>query len=279
MPRVRSKRWCITLNNYTEEEESQLQSLVETRLCSYILYGREVGQQGTPHLQMYLETKKKVGLRSIKTMPGLSRAHVEKANGSLQSNQRYCRKEGGTVYEEGEPMQQGKRNDLLEIQSKIDSGVTVEVIAEENFSKWVVYRRSFEAYAALKIPQRTWKSFVHVLWGKTGTGKTRFAHDQARAWGFWGPGDFKWFDGYKGQEIVIIDDFRGEYPLPLLLKLLDRYPMQVPVKGSFVSWCPKKVFITSNVDPLRWYPLSDSMSVDALMRRLDKVEEIKESLF
>jgi hypothetical protein len=96
---------------------------------------------------------------------------------------------------------------------------------------------------------------------------------------YWKPGDFQWFDGYEGQRIVIIDDFRGEYPLPLLLQLLDRYPMQVPVKGGFSQWCPRKVYITSNIRPWLWYTDSPTESRDALMRRLDNVEEITEPLY
>lgn len=96
---------------------------------------------------------------------------------------------------------------------------------------------------------------------------------------FWSPGDFQWFDGYLNQPIVIVDDFRGEYPLPLLLKLLDRYPMQVPIKGGFVNWCPKKVYITSNIRPDIWYQDSDSASVAALLRRFERVDHVMQPLY
>lgn len=96
---------------------------------------------------------------------------------------------------------------------------------------------------------------------------------------WWSPGDFQWFDGYFDQRIVIIDDFRGEYPLPLLLKLLDRYPMRVPVKGGFTNWAPTKVYITSNVQPEFWYPEADGRSTAAMLRRLDHIEYIKDPLY
>lgn len=161
----------------------------------------------------------------------------------------------------------------------MDSGKSVNDIAESHFSKWVVYRKSFTAYAALKIANRSWKTQVHVLWGITGTGKTRFVHDQIQDSTFWSPGDYQWFDGYIGQSIVLFDDYRGEYPLQLLLKLLDRYPMSVPVKGSFTSWCPKKIYITSNVDPDWWYKDADSRSIAALKRRLENVEFINQNIY
>lgn len=276
MSRTRSKRWCFTLNNYTEEEESQVRCLVSEGSCRYIIVGREVGESGTPHLQGYLETNGKMSLSSMKKI--LSRCHWTKANGSAQSNRTYCTKEDRDAFEDGSPMAQGKRSDLEEIQEKLDSGVTTTEIAETHFSKWVVYRRSFEAYAARKIVPRRWKTQVHIYWGPTGTGKTRFCQDQVMDSKFWSPGDYKWFDGYSEQEIVIIDDFRGEYPLPLLLKLLDRYPMQVPVKGGFANWNPRKVYITSNVNPNLWYD-SDEWSRAALKRRFTNVEYVLDPLY
>jgi hypothetical protein len=204
---------------------------------------------------------------------------LEKARGNLQQNKEYCSKEDPNPFETGTPMSQGRRNDLEDIKSLLDAGATPIEIADTHFSKWVVYRRSFEAYATRFSTPRNWKTKVMVLWGKTGTGKTRYCHDQVMNSQFWSPGDFQWFDGYNGQPIVIIDDFRGEYPLPLLLKLLDRYPMRVPIKGGFVNWCPRKVYITSNVDPNWWYKEADSMSNDALQRRLDHIDLIEDSLY
>lgn len=96
---------------------------------------------------------------------------------------------------------------------------------------------------------------------------------------FWQPGDYKWFDGYVGQPIVIIDDYRGEYPLQLLLKLLDRYQMSVPVKGGFTEWLPKKVYITSNIHPNEWYPNADRFSIAAMFRRLHLIESVFDSLY
>jgi len=175
-------------------------------------------------------------------------------------------------------MQQGKRTDLDEIKELLDEGASSNDIADTHFNKWVVYRRSFTAYKAMKQAKRSWKTNVQVLYGKTGTGKSRFAQDQVGDRRMWSPGDYKWFDGYDGQEVVIIDDYRGEYDLPMFLNLFDRYPMQVPVKGGFVNWCPKKVYITSNVDPDLWYE-TDGFSIEAFRRRLDNVEFIRENLY
>lgn len=106
---TRSRRFVFTLNNYTPEEEATLVRIVGLGSeggISYLLYGREVGEHGTPHLQGYLETASKIGFAKLKKILTLNRIHVEVARGSLASNQTYCRKEDANPFEGGSPMQQ-----------------------------------------------------------------------------------------------------------------------------------------------------------------------------
>ena len=286
MPRVRSKRWCFTLNNPSLEEKESIQKILgDLRECSevsikgvditYLIYGEE--QVTTLHYQGYLELKSKTSMSTLKRF--LKRAHWEKAKGTSKQASEYCKKDG--QFEEAGTMLpgQGARTDLMEIKAQIEEGVDEKEIASNFFSRWVVYRRSFQAYAALIGNKRGWQTRTHVYWGKTGTGKTRFVWDQVMDSSVWTPGDYKWFDGYSGQDIVIIDDFRGEYQLQMLLKLLDRYPMQVPVKGGFTEWAPKKVYITSNINPNEWYPLADRYSLAAMFRRFDLVQACFDNLY
>lgn len=280
MPRIRSKRWCFTLNNPTEEESDFMSTLIQdltkcTELkLTYLCFGKE--QVSTPHLQGYLELSQKTSLSTMKTF--LTRAHWEKAKGTSEQASAYCKKDGN-FQESGTLMQQGQRTDLIEIKSKIEEGIKEVDIAEQHFSQWVVYRRSFQAYATLLARRRNWNTKVHVFWGKTGTGKTRFVMDQIQDSDLWTPGDYKWFDGYHGQKIVLLDDYRGEYKLQMLLKLLDRYPMQVPIKGGFTQWSPTKVYITSNCHPNDWYPLADRYSISAMFRRFSLVESCFENIY
>ena len=243
----------------------------------YVVYGRERGESETPHLQGYCELNSRIGLRALKRLLP-NRCHLEVTRGSLEENQIYCKKQGD-VFEEGTPGSgQGARTDLLSVKEDIDAGLTESAIADKHFGQWVRYSKAFQKYRALKTEvDRNWKTFVTVLWGETGTGKTRYVHDKETD--IWSPGDFQWFDGYRGQEVVLIDDYRGEYPIQFLLKLLDRYPMQVPVKGSFVKWSPRRLYITSNVNPEDWYRNVDGRTQAALKRRLEEVTYIEDPLF
>lgn len=109
---------------------------------------------------------------------------------------------------------------------------------------------------------------VYVFWGDTGTGKSR------DAWQLAGMGAYpknprtKWWDGYRGQECVVIDEFRGDIDVANLLRWFDRYPVLVEIKGSSLPLSANKIWITSNLSPRQWYPTLDEKTVEALLRRL-----------
>lgn len=92
-------RWCFTLNNYTEEECSSIVPILDQN-CKYAIVGKEVGAQGTPHLQGYLEfnTKK----RPLSVFDN-KRFHFEKAKGNRESNYNYCKKDLNIFYLKGFP--------------------------------------------------------------------------------------------------------------------------------------------------------------------------------
>jgi len=113
---------------------------------------------------------------------------------------------------------------------------------------------------------------VFVFWGKTGTGKSRRAWDEA-GWDAY-PKDpqSKFWDGYKGQEHVVMDEFRGTISISHILRWLDRYPVNVEIKGSSTTLQAKTIWITSNLHPTNWYPDLDIQTLNALLRRLTIID-------
>jgi len=99
-----AKRWCFTLNNYTDEDLEKFQSLPS--VVTYVIYGKEVGENGTPHLQGYLELKTKRRMNGVKEML-CSRVHLEVAKGTQEENKKYCSKQDVSFYEKGEPFNDG----------------------------------------------------------------------------------------------------------------------------------------------------------------------------
>lgn len=109
---------------------------------------------------------------------------------------------------------------------------------------------------------------VHVYWGATGLGKSRKAWEEAGLAAYpKGPTSIYW-DGYTGQENVVIDEFRGGIGISHLLRWFDRYPVCVENKFGGCVLCAKHIWITSNLNPLDWYKDLDKETMDALLRRL-----------
>lgn len=97
---------------------------------------------------------------------------------------------------------------------------------------------------------------VSWWYGNTGTGKTRRAFeevDQNNIYIVSAPsskGGALWFDGYTGQSRVVFDDFRPWWcRFDYLLRLLDRYPIKVQVKGGWANFVPEEIIITTTKSP------------------------------
>lgn len=94
------------------------------------------------------------------------------------------------------------------------------------------------------------KPIPKVIWlaGPTGCGKTRAAFEESMARGtVWSSpsSTLQWFDGYDAHTTAIFDDFRASgVNFAYLLRVLDRHPMMVPVKGGYVNWIPSYIYIT-----------------------------------
>lgn len=236
------------------------------------------------HLQGYAQFKDPVRFGAFKTWLGDETAHVEKANGSAAQNRNYCTKEETRVngpWEIGEATRQGQRTDIEALHDACKAGHERAKLWEDHFPAMVRYHRAIDAYRlATDIGVLRDAPEVRVYWGPTGTGKTRRVYWETGGDHFvadppTSKGGASWFDGYDGQENVLIDDYSGEYNIHYFKRLLDRYPMNVQVKGGYAQWKPKVIYITSNTDPAVWYGDSPRADRDAVARRLTVVEHME----
>ncbi len=83
-----------------------------------------------------------------------------------------------------------------------------------------------------------------------------------------------WWDGYTGQETVIIDEFRGQITYSELLSLMDGWPKKVSRRcREPIPFLAKKIIITSSLPPEEVYVnLAEKDSLDQLLRRCEIVE-------
>ncbi len=204
-----------------------------------------------------------------------NRAHWEISRGSVEQNIEYCTKEDSRIdgpWQIGTRPKPGKRSDLLQVQMLIDQGGGLRQVAQDHFCVFVRNERGIRSYMNMFQPRRSWMTELYVYYGPTGTGKTRLVFSLERAENLWVSGnDLKWFDGYDGHEAAVFDDFRGDMcRLRWLLRLLDRYPIRVQIKGGHVQWVPKRIYITSAKSPTDAYATEEE-KIDQLTRRITRV--------
>lgn len=205
---------------------------------------------------------------TIKNIIG-NKAHIEYAHGTDLDNQKYCSKEGH-FYEFGLP-DQNKLDPYKQILNDLENGASILDIAKTYPGHFIRYSRGIKELQKLvqtNRVKRNWKTEVYIYWGEPGTGKSRTALEEAKQYG----GEIyykqrgKWWDNYNQQENIIIDDFYGWIPYDELLRLLDRYPMQVEVKGGYEEMLARRIWITSNV-PIEQFYKFDGFNPEALKRR------------
>lgn len=162
--------------------------------------------------------------------------------------------------------EQGRRKDLEVVQEALDAGTSMAEIASNHFASFVRYNKGFEKYRMLRQPGRSWQTEVEVIIGPPGVGKTYYVqHKYPNAFWLSQPnGGTLWFDGYDGQEVVVIDEFYGWMQRALFQRCVDSSPLQVPVKGGMVSWLAKRVLVLSNQRPSNWWQIG----LGAVRRRL-----------
>lgn len=266
---TRSRAWCFTLNNYTDVDEKTIDEIE----CQYFIYGKEIAPTTkTPHLQGYIYFTNAITFNSIKKkLP--NKCHIEKSKGSPQDNVKYCSKEGNTVVKGKQPIQ-GERKDLNEIRDEIINGKTVDEIALEDPMIYHQYGRTLEKLEDItqRSKFRTEMTTCEWITGPTGCGKSHkaFTNFNPDTHYVLNTDDKGWWEGYKGQDTVIINDFKGEIRYGQLLQLIDKWPYSVPRRGRQpVPFVSKHIIITSIMQPEHIYhKLNDKDGIDQLLRRI-----------
>jgi len=162
-------------------------------------------------------------------------------------------------------MNRSLKERLTEIQTRLKNGISDIQISEEYFSEWCRYRSAFKEYRLLHTNPRNYKTEVIVIQGPTGTGKSKWCQEEYPG-SYW-KGRDQWWCGYQQQETVILDEFYGWLPYDFLLRLCDRYPMDVEVKGGKIPFTSTKIVITTNKHPRQWYT---NVYFPAFIRRVDE---------
>lgn len=265
--RTRGITW--TLFNY----EPYLDKLKEYAKdeCEYMIFGFEIcPNTGKKHLQGY-HYYSNARAYPNKKWNDLVNLHKNGrdfiSNGTAQQNYDYCSKLGD-FWEYGEMPKQGSRTDWEQARSHLQNGGDV-VSTIEAQPQLLPFIRSLERFQTLSVSKPLNRDVkVIVLVGDAGTGKTRWAYDTYPD--LYTKPEGQWWDAYTGQKVLLLDDYYGDIPYSTFLKVLDRYPIQVPQKGSHIYAQWDTIIITSNRQPETWYVQG---LTPALSRRISFIDK------
>lgn len=198
---ARAKHWCFTINNYTDEDISKLDSFE----CDYIIYGKEVGESGTPHLQGY------VALLNKKRLPWLKKhfhpkCHLEVKRGTVSEALNYCKKDGDFV-ERGEvPKEQTERGRMTatERYQKIIKHAREGNMFEIEENEPQVFLQYNRILKSLFVCDKQPRLFTRGIWicGPSGCGKTSGVMAACENGYFEKPPRTKWWDGYQNEKVI-----------------------------------------------------------------------------
>lgn len=242
----RSRSFCFTINNYTQETEDKL-SKIE---CKYLCYGKEVGASGTPHLQGLIVFANAHSLRGAISV--LRPAHVEIMRGSFKQAKEYCCKDGditerGTPTKDKDEMARDQRQEWEDIYGMACRGEIENIDPQRR----IRYYNTFKTIGKDYQGRATQLDDVCGVWiyGPAGTGKTSAVYSKY-------PTVFvkdmsKWWDGYQGEEVVLLDDLdptATTWIARFLKNWGDKFGFVAQTKGGALCIRPKKFIVTSNYE-------------------------------
>lgn len=266
---AKSRSYCFTWNNYPANWEEQLRALTYT----YWIGGKEIAPTtGTPHIQGFIQFKHPTSLTAAKKkLPG---CHVEIKKGTFQQAIAYCKEDMDWIEDGNAPMDpkdkgQAEKRRWTEAFENAKTGDFDNIPADILIRNYSAITRIKQDYM-LDAKELT---DLPGLWifGPAGCGKSRFARQLF-------PNSYpkplnKWWDGYKTQESVIIDDVDKTHStwISYFLKIWgDRYPFVAEVKGTSRQIRPRAVLVTSQYSIDSVFP--DNETREAIHRRYKEWE-------
>lgn len=267
MPEVKRRDYCFTINNYTDADLDQLRTLADSDKVRYVIYGKEVGESGTPHIQGYVYFRNQTVFSTLQKF--ITRAAIFACRGSPDQNIAYCSKEGDFIEKGDKPVSQKRRGEMGKEYWEEQLTLAKKGRVEQCDPKLqITHFNALNGIAARYAPMPQDNDDIDNEWyyGETGSGKSYKARTE-------NPGAYlkmcnKWWDGYTDEEVVIIEDFDKKHDvLGHHLKIwADRYAFPAEVKGSKVNLRPKKIIVTSN-----WHPnqiwTNEPQTLDPILRR------------
>lgn len=289
-----SRKWLLTINNPIEKgyTHDKLQELMKqfTNVTFYCM-SDEIGlQTKTYHTHLFMYSPNGIRFRTVQSR--IPNCHIDYCKGTAQQNRDYVFKEGkysgtdkedtrvdGTQLEWGEmPVErQGRRNDIVDLYDMIANGMSDFQILDTSPDYMLNLNQIRQTRQVIKSEKfkNTFRQLTTTyIWGSTGGGKTRYVMEKYGYENVYRVTNYKHpFDDYRGQDVVLFDEFRSSLPLADMLKYLDGYPVVLPCRFADTQACFTKVYFTTNIPLDKQYvniQRDEIESYKAFLRRIHK---------
>ena len=223
----------------------------------YFCFQYEMGASGNRHLQGFMHFSRPMDFEVVRAI--FPTMHLDKCNGKSEDCRAYCMKDdtkidGFDFVEQGEFVEERQRSDMQTFQERVTSGATITELFEE-FPHLTTTRLNSivaiqQAYKKKEFAANSRDLHITYIYGEPDAGKTTFLR---RVLGYtplqYGKiTDYKSgnFDEYNGQDIIVFDEYHGQYPLTMFNDILDGEPRELPARYANRIACYTKVFIISN---------------------------------
>ncbi len=274
------KQWFLTYSQVAEQfqKEGLLNHLKSIDEVKEYLIGQELHQDGGIHYHVYVKFNEGVAPRDVLKFKWVDRTACAKAVRGLAGCLKYCTKDGDyiTNIRNIKALIGGNHHKKLTT-FLLENGVNKAVQEGEVGIRGL--KRLRQDVTDFKLHELAVEPTIHCkgIWihGPTGAGKTTAALQRY-------PGCFrkpptKWWDGYEGQEVVLLDDLRKEnakFIVYYLTQWMDKHaPPAGEVKGGNMPL------------PFKWFVVTSQWSIeeifdeprdrDAIQRRCDgRIEDM-----
>lgn len=292
---TQSRKWTVCMNNPLEKnfDHSRIKNALATFRSppEYWALADEIGEEGTFHTHIFVMLKSPTRFsRILSLFPG---SHIEKALGSISENRAYILKEGkwandpkahtrvANSFEESGPPpveQQSAGDKFAVLYEMIKDGLSdYEILeARPDFLRYLdKIDRARQMLREEDYKTTFRKMEVIYIYGSTDVGKTRYVMEKYGFEHVYKVINYNHpFDLYKGQNVILFDEFRSSLKIQDMLVYLDGYPIALPARYHDRQACYTKVYLVSNIDIYSQYPnvqLDEPVTWRAFLRRIHRV--------
>lgn len=254
-----------------------------------------ISATGLKHLHMVFEVdnahNKSFRFSAVKKL--FPKAHIEPTRGSKTEAENYINKEGKYM-EKGEQVvakaqigelkgRQGNRTDLQGVEEMINEGMTPNQIMDTSLSLRRYEKIIKDAYYRKRDKETPFVRPVRVIYhvGESRTGKTYMASQYIEKLGqdslyFCSDYENGFLDCYNGEEILWLDEYRGQLKYSVFLSLLDKYKANAHARYSNILMLWNEVHITSVLPPEAIY---ENMINSSRYKDLDTYKQLSKRIY